>query len=793
MANDQETSTAATRDEVSIAEIGRIVHTQRWLVASVLAASVAMAVAFTALQSPAYESAATIQMHQAVDLRTQLGDLGAAARLIGLERPAEAGIGTDMVVMQSRRIIESVVESLSLHVRLTDPERPRSAILSQVAAPREASPVTLHLRRAADGAYTVRLETAAGETVDLPDRVDVGVVTQIGDVTLALRADADVPDRMTLEVVPFRDAVHSVQDALNVSRPQLDAQVVAVRYRSGDPVLAAAVPNAVAEGFIAYRNENARSEKRTRAAFLREQVERYRHELVLAEERVQRFRERENVISIGEQSSQQVQRLADLQKRRDELQEEIAALRRLMATVGGESSGDDPRDEYRLLASFPVFFANPAIQDILRSLIDLENDRARLLVRRTEQSIDVQGIDQRIGELELQLLRTAGSYLQSRESQLASVEATIAMTADRMEGIPATEVDFARLLRQQQLLSDIHGALEVRLREAEVDEVVEPLTVQMLDPALVPETRVAPRPVLNLVLGILLGGAFGVLAAFGRHGLDRRVRSRADVRTASGLPILGMIPRIEGGAAPRLAGLGSGGLLTLVRRPSKLGAGPRIVSLSAPSSAAAEAYRALRTRLSISNGAAPPTVLAVCSVLPGEGKSTTAANLAISYAQQGIPTLLIDADLRKGTLHTAFGFPPAAGLADVLQGRVPVDGALTDSAGLPDSLHLLASGSRTDNPTELLASEAMSELLAMVGSGYGRVVIDTPPLSVCTDAMVIVTRPGVSLLLVARMGLTDRATIEEVSREFRALGITARGVVVNDPASNGVNYYTSSR
>jgi tyrosine-protein kinase Etk/Wzc len=767
------------QEEVSLAGVARALIRARRLIAGLVLAGVIAAIGLTLLQTPEYESEATIQIHaQRASRGSGLAELGPAIGLPGLVDDA-GGIETDMLVMTSRRIVEHVVDSLSLHVQVVEPPVARSDVFSVVRAPRDVSPLSLELRRDGSAGYRVRVESASASPPH-PEMIKPGEPFLVHGVELALREQPDVGgvDRMSIVIRPFRDAVEAVRSELEVARAGRGTQIVTVAYRNRDPVIAAAVPNAIMDAFIHHKNETNKAENRSRANFLRQQVAHYEVELTEAETRLREFRERQQIISIQDQATEQVRRFAQLQSRRDELQEERDALRRLLSRVQTESAGAGAEDAYRQLASFPVFFANPTIQNIIRSLIDLENSRAQLMVRRTEENIDVQGIDKRIDELESQLLETAENYLESRENQMASLDATLAEFAHQAVTVPAREVEFARLSEQRELLGGIHQQLQMRLHEVEVEEAVEPMYVQLLDPALVAEDPASPRPLLNVVLGAMLGMGLALMLLFVRQALDTKVRSRADVQLAAGgLPILAAIPRnasVQNRSALRIP------QLPFLRRPQSRRVDSAVVARDEPLSVAAEAYRALRTRLFLRRSTAAPSTIVIISAVAGEGKSTSAANLAVALAQQGSRTLLIDGDLRKGRQHDLFAFAQSPGLAEFLRGERPLAG-LVHSLQLTDGiLDVLPAGRYPPNPAELIGGAGLASALAHWQESYEHIVVDTPPLSLAADAAVLCSYPHTSALVVARAGFSDRDAIEHVHDELTALGIRIDGVIVTE-------------
>src|SRR5690606_15148844 len=190
--------------------------------------------------------------------------------------------------------------------------------------------------------------------------------------------------------------------------------------------------------------------------FLRDQVEHYEVQLRQAEERLREFREREAVVAPQQAANSQVQRLSELDAHKAQLTAERDVLAQLIREAAASAGTDQGSAAYRKLAAYPEFFRNPAVQNILSSLVQLENERSQLLVKRTAENVDVRGLTNRIHDLEQQLYRTATNYLGSLEEQIAAVDRTLAQSAGRASQIPRVQTEFVRLTREVELLDEIY-------------------------------------------------------------------------------------------------------------------------------------------------------------------------------------------------------------------------------------------------------------------------------------------------------------------------------------------------
>ncbi len=266
-------------------------------------------------------------------------------------------------------------------------------------------------------------------------------------------------------------------------------------------------------------------------------------------------------------------------------------------------------------------------------------------------------------------------------------------------------------------------------------------------------------------------GAFGILGlmtvfglAYFREWYDTTLKSAEETRAVIGAAVMGAIPHFRGNAASDRLALQNG-------------MSPGLVYYHRPGSREAEAFRSSRTTLYHSTKDTQDKVIQVTSAEPGDGKSTTSANLAIAIAQSGKKVLLIDADLRRPTMHTLFGLPQDIGLTDVLLGEVEWPAAVRTTR--LENLSVLTAGLCPSNPAELLSSSRLPDLLRDVRLTYDVIIIDTPPILAVSDPAII--SPHIDgLLLVVRMGKNKRASAQRAREMIDAHGIRLYGVIVND-------------
>ncbi|KRE47563.1 chromosome partitioning protein [Arthrobacter sp. Soil736] len=292
-----------------------------------------------------------------------------------------------------------------------------------------------------------------------------------------------------------------------------------------------------------------------------------------------------------------------------------------------------------------------------------------------------------------------------------------------------------------------------------------PVSLSIIKPATAPLTPSAPNTRLNLLLGLIAGLGLGIGSALLRGTLDNRIRGEADLRRVTDAPLLGGVS-FEPDA---------------MKKP--------LLTQAPPQSPRAEAFRRLRTNLQFANVSGQARTVLVTSSLPGEGKTTTATNLAIALAQAGQAVCLIDADLRRPMVSDYLGLERNAGLTTALLGAADVNDLLQPWG--EDNLFVLTSGQVPPNPSELLGSDEMKHLITRLEHAFDTVVVDAPPLLPVTDAAVLSQHVGGVVLVVGSQKL-KRQDLEKSLEALELVEANLLGVVLNKLPIKGQDAYSYS-
>jgi len=316
---------------------------------------------------------------------------------------------------------------------------------------------------------------------------------------------------------------------------------------------------------------------------------------------------------------------------------------------------------------------------------------------------------------------------------------------------------------------------------------VNAMNATVIDAAIVPNRPVRPHKIRNLLLAIGLGLVVGMAAAFGREHLDNTVHTVDEVEALTGVPVLGMIPhmrnhQLTNGKRRLLPGRARTGL-PAGRDPNQDFPSRLIVSRDTQNTVA-EAFRSLRTNITFATPDQVPRTIVVTSSREGDGKTTSVVNLAAAFAHQGLKVLLVDSDLRRGVLHKVFKLPKRPGLSNVLVENLPLESVIHTTAIDRDvKLDVMTSGTYPPNPAEILGSNRLRAALDSLAKLYDVVLIDSPPLTVVTDAAVIAPHVD-GVLVVARASQTEVGALEFAMLQLRNVNARVKGTILNDLGMN---------
>lgn len=342
--------------------------------------------------------------------------------------------------------------------------------------------------------------------------------------------------------------------------------------------------------------------------------------------------------------------------------------------------------------------------------------------------------------------------------------------------LPDTQQELLRLTRDLQVSNELYTALLNQAQQLDVARAGTVGNVRIVDPAVVNANPVKPRRTLVFLVGLMLGGFASIGWVLLSRLLNRGIEDPAQIEEL-GLPVYAAIPLSK-----------ARDVLELHNLRGKGDGRQHLLALNDPADLAVEALRSLRTSLHFAMLDSKNNILAICGSRPEVGKTFVSANLAAVVVQAGQKVLVIDGDLRKGTLHKVLGVSPQNGLSDVLVGKIDVDSAIRRAEGL-DDLHYLVRGAVPPNPAELLMHPRFTQMMERLAGRYDLIVIDTPPILAVTDAAIVSQHAGTNLL-VTRFGVNQQKEILLTKKRFEQNGVPIKGVIFNAVERRAVGYYS---
>ena len=604
----------------------------------------------------------------------------------------------------------------------------------------------------------------------------------------------------------YDDLVKNFREGAISVVPKRDTDMVELKAQAYSPFEASLIANTWMEAYIMMDIRDSRAEVADIRQFLEDKQREMEQKLTGSETALKNYKQKEGVAELNAETEQIIKMSADFETQYQEAVTELEANERRLILLKSKLNESQK-------AALSSSLSSPVIQELQKQQAKLIADIASYeqqlkstdyysqedpTLKKYKQRLE--GLQDKIREemnkmvsggasamnpLDVsQNLLTSVLEIEAENSSLNAKTQELKKVVSRynreLNSVPEKHLRLAQLQREMEVNNNIYLMLREKYEENRIAEVGQLGSVREIDRAKPPKEPIKPKKKMNLILGLIVGLGLGVGITFFREYLDNSVKTIEDLEQMN-LGVLGSIPFISSQSVGK--NNGKIGEITLIES--------RLITHFAPKSPVSEAYRSLRTNIQFAKADKKVKTALVTSSVPGEGKSTTVANLAITFAQMGAKTLLIDADLRRPVLHGIFGCSRNEGLTNVLVGRSTLEEAIHQTR--IEGLNLLVSGTLPPNPSELLNSKVMIKLVEKVASVYDFVLFDTPPVIAVTDAAVLATKVD-GVVLIVKSGETSREVIER-SRMLldkvnaNLLGVLVNGVNVNMMYGSYYQYY----
>ena len=563
-----------------------------------------------------------------------------------------------------------------------------------------------------------------------------------------------------------------------------NTRIVEVTFESTNPQLAAELLNAHLENYIE-QNYKSRYESTADASkWLQTELNELSVKVRRSEDARIEYERNNQIWSVDDKSNVTTQRLGDLNRQLTDAQSDSLKKQALYEFA---KAGD--------LDAVPQLRDNSVLQGLQTKRADLSIQYTDAVNQYGPNFPKVQRLQEQMKALDEQMVRERKGIIAQLESDYREAkqhEELLSKALDEQKAevsvMSGKMIQYNILKREAEANKALYDSLQTKLKEAQISSGLKSSNIRIVDPAMVPSTPSRPAKTRNIALAFIVGLVGGIGLALLREYLDNTVKTPDDVETLVGLPSLAVVPTFADSAS-------SVKRSRFFKTASSNGHEKRIelVAQHLPKSQMSEAFRALRTALLLSQADRPPQVILVTSALPREGKTTAAANLAVTLAQLGDKTVLVDADLRKPGVGRLLnlGTDKYAGLSSYLAGVSTLDVVTVPHPVIPN-LAAIPTGPLPPNPADLLSSHKLVEAIAELRKKYKFVVIDSPPIMAATDAVILSVQAD-GVVLVVRSGETSKEAFTRARGLLVSVKAHMLGVVLNAVDSSAPDYYYSYR
>jgi polysaccharide biosynthesis transport protein len=541
--------------------------------------------------------------------------------------------------------------------------------------------------------------------------------------------------------------------------------VVAIQYSHPDKEMAARIANFFAEEFIDHNLQIRISESMVAVEELKLRAEQQRQEVERIENQIQAYRVKMGTVSLDANRDVATERLRALNMQEAELGAQFSDIETAYLTL------QRIRETGRSLTDFAPIASQPLVSELMSTRANQRIAVAQLSERYRErhpQMIQARNaLQQSEQELAAAVESAASKIVTSYEStqrNLAEVRRAMAEQEAELLRLRGLAVEFETMERESQVQQGIYMYLVGRMRDTTIASTIESPSARLVDRAAPPFKPASPNIPLNLAVGVLGGLGLGFGVAFFVAFIDDRVKTAFDIENVLGLTLLGIIPEIK--------------KLTPIEKAK--------IAFNEKDKQVAEAFRTLHSSLKLNNESKFAQAILVTSSVPGEGKSFTSTNLALTLAGHGERTLIVDCDLRMPNIHKSLELENKKGVIDVCLNDTPLEEVILKD--VVPNCDVLTTGGRAKNPTQILSSKSFERMVAELRKRYDRIVFDTPPLAAVSDAMIILPLVD-GILFTIKFNKVKRSAARHNARRLLESNVPVFGAVLNNLSLSVSGYY----
>lgn len=540
-----------------------------------------------------------------------------------------------------------------------------------------------------------------------------------------------------------------------------DGSIMEIHFVADNPAISSSLVNGIAQAYIEYTMDLRLKPYKNSVDWLSSRLVELRSKVENSEKTLQKYREDKSILSFETRENVRTQKLqqlvTEMVKAQSSRQDAEAKYNQIKAVI----------DKPDLLATVPDIMNNMVIQGLRNEELRLRRQASELSEKfgpKHPQMIKA------LSELEMvqknliaearKMLNAAKTEYEIAINREKSINKSIEDEKLEVLGLSREMIEYKVVSEEAENNRRFYEMLLKKLQEATLSSGVTVSNIQIIDNAVVPTRPIKPDRQKNILMSLVVGLFGGIFLAIFVDYMDDSIKNPDDVDTQLGQHFLGMVP------------------FSAVKEAH-----------SDPKSPAFESYRTIRTSLVFAGSQKPLKTILITSSAPGEGKTTTATNMAVVLAQMGEKVLLIDADLRRASIHKRFKLNNTIGIGSILVERGDISSAIRQSKELP-SLSVLSAGPVFPDPAGLLASEAMRDLLLKLRDNYDRIIIDSPPIMAVTDPIILSSLAD-GVIVIVHGGVTSKAIVKKACHSLKNINAHIIGIVLNNViiSRSGYGYY----
>lgn len=562
-----------------------------------------------------------------------------------------------------------------------------------------------------------------------------------------------------------------------------DADIIDIAVSSHSPRAAAALANAICAQYIDENQQDNRQQTSAAAAYVGVQMKTIKEKLDKARLGLKKYKEKKGTLDLTAETQQKVAQLGQLEADLNKSKADNAGYKSQLKAMKGIVSGMKGDQ----IASTTIA-ANPTVDQIKTELTRLELSRISMLQDYSAESPEIKRVDRQIAEAKQRLTKEAATEVRSQqrslntvkqsltqdtaliqsniwasEARTAALESAAAGIRNNLSKLPEQEYRLAQLTTDLGVLDQTYRMLNEKYQSLRISEQARLASACILAPARPDILPIKPQKSRNLAVAFILGLMIAAGVGFLVDRMDDRIYSEADIQSLLSKPILAHIPYVEEAEKCLLSGMEKKHSYILL-----------------------ESFRMLRSNITFMGVDKPIKSLVITSCEPNEGKSTTAINLATAMAMDGKKVILVDADLRRPSVHKMMQIQGNVGFTNVVTGAISLQDALQETA--VHNLFVLAAGPTPPNPPEFLNTRASREALKSIFEAADFVVIDCPPAMIMPDAQVV-ARVADAVMMVVSIGKASKQAVIRTSETAAKSGANFLGVIMNKIGAKAGGYY----